>query len=117
MAGGERDTFDLLFERAPEKLGQVTAAMTTFLNKQLVAVGLTIESLTDDLRDGVPLVLAMGLVEGYFVPLHCYYSTPKNIDQRLHNVVLAFELMQDAGLPKPKSRPEGKFVFSMPTLD
>lgn len=106
MVGNERDTFDLLFVHAPEKLQQVSEAMMTFLNKQLVSVGLTIEDLSRDLADGVPLLLTMGLLEGYFVPLHCYHSSPATTEQRLHNVNLAYELMQDAGLPRPKSPPE-----------
>ena len=28
-----------------------------------------------------------------------------------HNVMFAFELMQDAGLAKPKARPEGNYIY------
>ena len=28
---------------------------------------------------------------------------------QVHNVHFAFQLMQDSGLPKPKTRPEGRF--------
>ena len=50
----------------------------------------------------------MGLLEGYFVPLHCFTLTPESFEEKVHNLEFAFELMQDAGLPKPKARPEGK---------
>lgn len=49
----------------------------------------------------------MGLLEGYFVPLYSFNLTPTTFDQKVHNVAFAFELMMDAGLAKPKARPEG----------
>lgn len=57
--------------------------------------------------DGVYLVLLMGLLEDYFVPLYNFFLTPENFEQKVHNVQFAFELMQDGGLKKPKARPEG----------
>nr|XP_027810423.1 beta-parvin [Marmota flaviventris] len=56
--------------------------------------------------DGVYLVLLMGLLEDYFVPLHNFYLTPESFDQKVHNVSFAFELMLDGGLRRPKARPE-----------
>uniref|UniRef100_A0A3B3RY36 Parvin beta n=1 Tax=Paramormyrops kingsleyae TaxID=1676925 RepID=A0A3B3RY36_9TELE len=79
----ERDAFDTLLDHAPDKLNVVKM-----------------------FADGVYLVLLMGLLEGYFVPLYNFYLTPENFEQKVHNVAFAFELMQDAGLKKPKSRPE-----------
>ena len=58
--------------------------------------------------DGVYLVLLMGLLEGYFVPLYSFSITPEVFEDKVHNIQFAFELMQDAGLPKPKARPEGR---------
>ena len=70
----------------------------------------------------------MGLLEGYFVPLHHFHPTPSTFDEKVaskrqsrfllvtnvlccdlqvHNVNLAFDLMLDAGLAKPKARAEG----------
>lgn len=37
-----------------------------------------------------------------------YYELLYIVYFQVHNVGFAFELMQDAGLPKPKSRAEGK---------
>lgn len=48
----------------------------------------------------------MGLLEGYFVPLHSFFLTPDSFEQKVLNVSFAFELMQDGGLEKPKPRPE-----------
>ncbi|KAF3855088.1 hypothetical protein F7725_023143 [Dissostichus mawsoni] len=56
--------------------------------------------------DGVYLILLMGLLEDYFVPLFNFFLTPESFEQKVHNVAFAFELMQDGGLKKPKARPE-----------
>uniref|UniRef100_A0A8C7Q0Q3 Calponin-homology (CH) domain-containing protein n=1 Tax=Oncorhynchus mykiss TaxID=8022 RepID=A0A8C7Q0Q3_ONCMY len=56
--------------------------------------------------DGVYLVLLMGLLEDYFVPLYNFFLTPENFEQKVHNVAFAFELMQDGGLKKPKAKPD-----------
>ncbi|XP_010071396.1 PREDICTED: alpha-parvin [Pterocles gutturalis] len=79
----ERDAFDTLFDHAPDKLNVVKK-----------------------FADGVYLVLLMGLLEGYFVPLHSFFLTPDSFEQKVLNVSFAFELMQDGGLEKPKPRPE-----------
>jgi hypothetical protein len=68
---------------------------------------LEVTDLDTQFHDGVYLTLLMGLLEGYFIPLHEFFLTPKDFDQKVHNVAFAFELMQDSGLPKPKARPEG----------
>uniref|UniRef100_A0A8C6G142 Parvin beta n=1 Tax=Moschus moschiferus TaxID=68415 RepID=A0A8C6G142_MOSMO len=83
MGRFERDAFDTLFDHAPDKL-----------------------SVVKKFADGVYLVLLMGLLEDYFVPLHNFYLTPDSFDQKVHNVSFAFELMLDGGLKKPKARPE-----------
>jgi len=57
--------------------------------------------------DGVYLIFLMGLLEGYFVPLSELHLTPKDFEQKVFNVSFAFELMQDAGLAKPKARAQG----------
>uniref|UniRef100_A0A8C7J7H1 Parvin alpha n=1 Tax=Oncorhynchus kisutch TaxID=8019 RepID=A0A8C7J7H1_ONCKI len=79
----QRDAFDTLFDHAPDKLNVVKK-----------------------FADGVYLVLLMGLLEGYFVPLFNFFLTPEHFDQKVHNVAFSFELMQDGGLEKPKPRAE-----------
>uniref|UniRef100_A0A3Q4BUY2 Calponin-homology (CH) domain-containing protein n=1 Tax=Mola mola TaxID=94237 RepID=A0A3Q4BUY2_MOLML len=83
MHSAFRDAFDTLFDHAPDKLNVVKK-----------------------FADGVYLVLLMGLLEGYFVPLYNFFLTPENFDQKVHNVSFSFELMQDGGLERPKPRPE-----------
>ncbi|KAI4891418.1 hypothetical protein NFI96_026955 [Prochilodus magdalenae] len=102
----ERDAFDTLFDHAPDKLNVVKKTLITFVNKHLNKLNLEVSELETQFADGVYLVLLMGLLEGYFVPLYSFFLTPENFEHKVHNVSFSFELMQDGGLEKPKPRPE-----------
>ncbi|XP_031666612.1 alpha-parvin-like isoform X1 [Oncorhynchus kisutch] len=129
----ERDAFDTLFDHAPDKLNVVKKTLITFVNKHLNKLNLEVSELDTQVRllcfpfnipayehgrywyvvllvmqfaDGVYLVLLMGLLEGYFVPLFNFFLTPEHFDQKVHNVAFSFELMQDGSLEKPKPRAE-----------
>ncbi|KAG8438599.1 hypothetical protein GDO86_004966 [Hymenochirus boettgeri] len=106
MGKFERDAFDTLFDHAPDKLSVVKKSLITFVNKHLNKLNLEVTELETQFADGVYLVLLMGMLEDYFVPLHHFYLTPEEFEQRVHNVAFSFDLMQDAGLKKPKARPE-----------
>ncbi|KAK2535757.1 Parva [Columba guinea] len=103
----------LAFSRAENRhlkiqKGHYQEGMTliTFVNKHLNKLNLEVTELETQFADGVYLVLLMGLLEGYFVPLHSFFLTPDSFEQKVLNVSFAFELMQDGGLEKPKPRPE-----------
>ncbi|KAJ7344478.1 hypothetical protein JRQ81_000428, partial [Phrynocephalus forsythii] len=102
----KRDAFDTLFDHAPDKLNVVKKTLITFVNKHLNKLNLEVTELETQFADGVYLVLLMGLLEGYFVPLHSFFLTPDSFEQKVLNVSFAFELMQDGGLEKPKPRAE-----------
>lgn len=102
----EKDAFDTLIDCAPDKLAVVKKSLITFVNKHLAKLNFEINDLNTDFRDGVYLCLLMGLLGGFFVPLHEFHLTPQDVDQMVNNVAFAFDLMQDVGLPKPKARPE-----------
>uniref|UniRef100_A0A3Q3F882 Parvin, beta n=1 Tax=Labrus bergylta TaxID=56723 RepID=A0A3Q3F882_9LABR len=102
----ERDAFDTLLDHAPDKLNVVKSSLITFVNKHLNKLNLEVTELESQFADGVYLVLLMGLLEDYFVPLYNFFLTPESFEQKVHNVAFAFELMQDGGLKKPKARPE-----------
>ncbi|XP_063302790.1 beta-parvin isoform X2 [Pelobates fuscus] len=106
MGKFERDAFDTLFDHAPDKLSVVKKSLITFVNKHLNKLNLEVTELETQFADGVYLVLLMGLLENYFIPLHHFYLTPEGFDQKVHNISFAFELMEDGGLKKPKARPE-----------
>ncbi|XP_017786277.1 PREDICTED: beta-parvin [Nicrophorus vespilloides] len=102
----ERDAFDTLFDQAPEDIIKVKKSLVTFVNKHLVKINLEVTELETQFHDGVYLTLLMGLLEGFFVPLHSFYLTPGDFDQKVHNVSFAFELMEEMGFTKLKARPE-----------
>uniref|UniRef100_A0A672SDJ2 Parvin, beta n=1 Tax=Sinocyclocheilus grahami TaxID=75366 RepID=A0A672SDJ2_SINGR len=106
LSFAERDAFDTLLDHAPDKLNVVKTSLITFVNKHLNKLNLEVTELESQFADGVYLVLLMGLLENYFVPLYNFYLTPESFEQKVHNVAFAFELMQDGGLQKPKARPE-----------
>ncbi|RXM36391.1 Alpha-parvin [Acipenser ruthenus] len=84
----------------------IIVTLITFVNKHLNKLNLEVTELDTQFADGVYLVLIMGLLEGYFVPLYNFFLTPEHFEQKVHNVSFSFELMQDGGLEKPKPRPE-----------
>ncbi|XP_015923944.1 beta-parvin [Parasteatoda tepidariorum] len=102
----ERDAFDTLFDHAPQQLALVKKSLVTFVNKHLNKINLEVTDLETQFHDGLYLTLLMGLLEGYFVPFYSFHLTPTTFDQKVHNVAFSFELMMDAGLQKPKARPE-----------
>lgn len=102
----ERDAFDTLFDHAPDKLNVVKKSLVTFANKHLNKLNIEVSDLDNQFDDGVFFILLLGLLEGYYVPLHCYHMTPESFEEKVHNVNFAFELMEDAGLPKAKARAE-----------
>ncbi|KAF7254867.1 hypothetical protein EG68_07247 [Paragonimus skrjabini miyazakii] len=84
----------------------VVQTLQAFVNSQLGQLSLQVTDMVKDFSDGVLLVLLIGLLEGYFVPFHAYHPTPITESMRLHNVQLAFDLMQSAGVTEPPAQPE-----------
>ncbi|KAH7729538.1 beta-parvin [Aphelenchoides avenae] len=103
-AKGERDAFDTLFDYGPDKLQHVKQSLVTFCNKHLNKINLEVTDLETQFQDGVFLILLMGLLEGYFVPLYKFHLQVTNDEEKLKNVKFSFFLMEEAGMPKPKSR-------------
>lgn len=60
--------------------------------------------LDNQFQDGVFLVLLVGLLEGYFVPLYHFNLQVQSHEEKVKNVQFAFKLMEDTGLEKPRSR-------------
>ena len=63
-----------------------------------------ITSLERDFSDGVNLIMLVGLLEDFFVPLHYYQLSPKTEEDKIRNVKFAFELLADSGI-RAKNRP------------
>src|SRR5690606_15325372 len=101
---GDRDAFDTLFDYGPDKLQHVKSSLVAFCNKHLNKINLEITDLETQFQDGVFLILLMGLLEGYFIPLYKFNLQVASHEEKLKNVQFAFFLMEEAGIPKPKSR-------------
>ncbi|MFH4978066.1 hypothetical protein AB6A40_004775 [Gnathostoma spinigerum] len=101
---GERDAFDTLFDYGPDKLAHVKSSLLAFCNKHLNKINLEVADLENQFQDGVHLVLLMGLLEGYFVPLYSFHLQVSSYEQKVQNVKFAFQLMADAGVPRPRAR-------------
>ncbi|XP_078452993.1 beta-parvin-like isoform X2 [Lampetra planeri] len=80
--------------------------LLAFANGHLSGLHLDITDLVTQFADGVMLVLLLGQLSGYFVPLHSYYLSPESREQKVHNVKLALELMEDDGNPMSPVQPE-----------
>ncbi|XP_074600880.1 beta-parvin-like [Brevipalpus obovatus] len=132
-----RDEFDLLFEQSPEKFQIVKKSLVNFVNKHLNPLNIECYAESkgsidpNQFSDGLLLVFLIASVGSFFVPLgNIFLSTeeeqangngasfketalsPKNYIstspiQKLHNVNVAFHLMEDEGLHvSSKVRPE-----------
>ena len=102
---GERDAFDTLFDYGPDKLQHVKNSLVAFCNKHLNKINLEVTDLETQFQDGVFLILLMGLLEGYFVPLYKFHLQVNSYEEKVRNVQFAYFLMEEAGMPKPKCRP------------
>ncbi|XP_068134288.1 gamma-parvin isoform X3 [Hyperolius riggenbachi] len=94
----KKDVFDQLFQLSPDKINDVKQAILNFVNKQLVNLSLTVTDLESQFADGVILLLLIGQVEGYFIPLSTFFLCPQSMEDRLHNVTLALDLLMEAGM-------------------
>lgn len=101
---GERDAFDTLFDYGPDKLAHVKNSLLAFCNKHLNKINLEVTDLETQFKDGVYLVLLMGLLEGYFVPLYSFDLQALTYEQKIHNVTFAYKLMYEADLQRPRAR-------------
>lgn len=101
---GERDAFDTLFDYGPDKLAHVKSSLLAFCNKHLNKINLEVSDLDNQFQDGVYLVLLMGLLEGYFVPLYSFHLQVSTYEQKIHNVGFAYQLMAEAGVQRPRAR-------------
>lgn len=94
----KKDAFDQLFEMNPDKINDVKQAIVNFVNKQLVNLSLTVTDLDSQFADGVILLLLIGQVEGYFIPLSKFFLCPESTEDKFHNVTLALDLLTDGGI-------------------
>ncbi|KAF8569974.1 hypothetical protein P879_02571 [Paragonimus westermani] len=92
----DHDAISALVDCAvPEKLAAFQQTLLDFANHHLAKLNLSVSSLETDMNDGVYFILLIGLLDGFFVPLHTYHLTPANDAQRLTNLQLALRLAEE----------------------
>lgn len=104
--GRGKDAFDTLFEHAIDKLEIVKQELIDFINKHLNKISLELTDIEKQLHDGVYLILLIGLLEGFFVPLYSFNMTPESFEARVKNINLAFTMMKDLNIDIKDTRPE-----------
>uniref|UniRef100_A0A8C6SVJ8 Parvin, gamma n=1 Tax=Neogobius melanostomus TaxID=47308 RepID=A0A8C6SVJ8_9GOBI len=80
------------------KVDTVKQAILHFVNKNVSSLGLQVADMERQFADGVILLLLIGQLEGYFVPLCDFNLIPANHSEMLHNVTLALDLLIDTEL-------------------
>ena len=92
---GRKDGFDSLFDSSPEKINPVKKNLLKFCNDILSKINVKVNDLETDFCNGVNLILLIGMVQGFFVPLYEYFPNPTTFEEKLHNVHLALEFIDE----------------------
>ena len=71
--------------------------MIKFTNDHLASIGFPVENLETDFSDGTRLILLLGALEGYFIPLYSFKLQPVTAQEKLENVQFAFKIMTESG--------------------
>lgn len=92
----DHDAISALVDCAvPEKLAAFQQTLLEFINSHLCKMNLNATNLETDMEDGVYFILLLGLLGGFYVPMHAYYPTPLTEAQRLANIQLALRLAEE----------------------
>uniref|UniRef100_A0A672M6G6 Gamma-parvin n=1 Tax=Sinocyclocheilus grahami TaxID=75366 RepID=A0A672M6G6_SINGR len=97
---------DELFKLEAHKIETVKKAILHFVNKNMSSLGLNVTDLDKQFADGVILLLLIGQLEGFFIPLCEFFLCPVGSSEMLHNVMLALDLLIDRGLPVQSVDPQ-----------
>uniref|UniRef100_A0A3P8SD00 Parvin, gamma n=1 Tax=Amphiprion percula TaxID=161767 RepID=A0A3P8SD00_AMPPE len=92
------DPIEQLLKLEAHKVNTVKKAILHFVNQNMAAMGLQVADMDKQFADGVILLLLIGQLEGFFVPLFDFNLTPVNDSEMFHNVTLALDLLNDSGL-------------------
>ncbi|CAM4733960.1 hypothetical protein PO909_021911 [Leuciscus waleckii] len=97
---------DELFKLEAHKIETVKKAILHFVNKNMLSLGLNVTDIDKQIADGVILLLLIGQLEGFFIPLSEFFLCPAGSSEMLHNVTLALDLLIDRGLPVQSIDPQ-----------
>nr|XP_020479305.1 gamma-parvin isoform X2 [Monopterus albus] len=101
------DPIEQLLKLDAHKVNTVKKAILHFVNQNMSSMGLQVADLDKQFSDGVILLLLIGQLEGFFIPLCDFNLTPVNPSEMLHNVTLALDLLKDMGLCMSGVNPQG----------
>lgn len=94
----KEDPIERLLKLEAHKVTAVKKAILHFVNQNIAAVGVQVSDMDKQFSDGVILLLLIGQLEGFFIPLFDFNLTPVSHSEMVHNVTLALELLKDSGL-------------------
>lgn len=97
----ERDAFDTLEEKEPEKYQKLQNSLIVFVNKNLQKLNLEATDMQSSFADGCYLIMLIGQLDGYFVPHYSYHIPADSDEKKLKNVEIALELIGEAGCKLP----------------
>ncbi|XP_020501531.1 gamma-parvin [Labrus bergylta] len=100
------DPIEELLKLEPHKVNTVKKAILHFVNQNMLSLGLQVADMEKQFADGVILLLLIGQLEGFFIPLHDFNLTPVNPSEMLHNVTLALDLLNDIGIQRSSVDPQ-----------
>ncbi|KAI1882315.1 hypothetical protein AGOR_G00249410 [Albula goreensis] len=92
------DPIDELLKLDGQKVSTVKQAILHFVNRNVAPLGLQVTDIEKQFADGVILLLLLGQLEGYFVPLCDFNLTPTTSTEMAHNVKLALDLLNEREL-------------------
>nr|XP_046249344.1 gamma-parvin [Scatophagus argus]XP_046249345.1 gamma-parvin [Scatophagus argus]XP_046249346.1 gamma-parvin [Scatophagus argus] len=100
------DPIEQLLKLEAHKVNTVKQAILHFVNQNMSTMGLQVADLDKQFADGVILLLLIGQLEGFFIPLYDFILTPVNSSEMLRNVTLALDLLNDSGLQVSSVEPQ-----------
>ncbi|XP_071778624.1 gamma-parvin [Centroberyx gerrardi] len=92
------DPIEALLKLDAHKVNTVKKAILHFVNQNMSTMGLQVVDMDKQFADGVILLLLIGQLEGFYVPLCDFNLTPVSHSEMLHNVTLALDLLNDTDL-------------------
>uniref|UniRef100_A0A8C3G7A0 Parvin, gamma n=1 Tax=Cyclopterus lumpus TaxID=8103 RepID=A0A8C3G7A0_CYCLU len=105
------DPIEQLLKLEAHKVDTVKKAILHFVNQNMSSMGLQVADMDTQFADGVILLLLIGQLEGFCVPLCHFNLTPVSPSEMLHNVTLALDLLNDTGLQVSSVDPQAQLVY------
>ncbi|KAL2093857.1 hypothetical protein ACEWY4_011169 [Coilia grayii] len=103
----KEDLIDELMLLEPHKISAFKQAILHFVNKNMSPLGLQVMEIEKQFADGVILLLLIGQLEGFFIPLYEFILSPASDPEMLHNVTLALEILSDRDIQLDNVDPQG----------